>query len=85
MSNEPKIASWRRPDWCSFAFLAFFLLCAYQGAHYATATIVNEPGFCAAICTHTIAGRRAPRWIDADFFWLAEGIDDLIGLNPWRG
>jgi hypothetical protein len=64
-----------RPRAAVFAFAA---LAAYQGAHYATAAVVHEPAYCCGSCTHQLAGKRVPQWVDDDFFWLAYRIDELI-------
>jgi|HubBroStandDraft_6_1064221.scaffolds.fasta_scaffold02445_8 hypothetical protein len=58
--------------------VACVLMVAYEGAHYATTTVVHDPGYCCASRTHMFGGRRAPRWVDTDFFWFADQIDDLF-------
>jgi hypothetical protein len=84
MSGEPKKP---RGKWLSgVPAITVAMMAAYQGSHYATAEVVHRPGYCCLCCTHVIAGKEAPEWIDGDFFWLAYRIDELIGVNPynWR-
>ncbi|HUE16455.1 MAG TPA: hypothetical protein VMR25_19935 [Planctomycetaceae bacterium] len=65
-------------QWESVVLLAFavgsVLAFAYEGAHYATSAVVQEPGCCCPTLTHTIGGKQVPRWVDK-FFWLAHEID----------
>jgi hypothetical protein len=53
----------------------------YQGAHYATDTIMRSPGDCMGFPAHAIAGKELPSWVDGYFFWPAERFDELIGVS----
>jgi len=58
------------------------VLVAYEGAHYATAAV--QPADCFYLRTHKIGDVCAPRWVNRKFFWLADRIDEMIGVNPYR-
>jgi hypothetical protein len=83
MSDEPKTQDGKRWNWAPAAVFMFAGSLAYQGAHYATAAVVYRSGYCCGCCTHMIAGKEVPEWVD-DFFSLAYRIDDMIGVNPWN-
>jgi hypothetical protein len=83
MSDEPKKQDGKWLSWGSATVFMLALRAAYQGAHYATAATVHRPGYCCLLCTHSIAGKEAPEWVD-DCFWLAYRIDDLTGVYPWH-
>jgi hypothetical protein len=82
MSHEPKKRDW--PKWMLPACWTFAVLAAYQGSHYATAATVHYPRACCACCSHKIGGKQVPEWVDNYFFWPAQCLDDLIGVDPWR-
>jgi hypothetical protein len=84
MSDEPKRPTARRP-FVPLTVLAFAAaIGAYQGTHYATATVVdNDLRFCCGTRTHQIGTQRVPEWIDA-LFSVAYVIDDLTGIHPER-
>ena len=82
MSDEPK----KRSQWTLLSWplpIALATMAAYQGAHYATAAVAYYPGACAGSCTHMIGGKEVPEWID-NLFWLANRIDGMIGVDPYR-
>jgi hypothetical protein len=82
MSDEPKKLDW--PKWLLPTFCTLGVLAAYQGAHYATAAVVHHPGYCCPSCSHEIGGKEVPQWVNAYFFWPAQRLDDLLGVNPWN-
>ena len=62
---------------------SFALLVAYQGTHYATAAVTFDPGFCCGVCVHAIGRHRMPDWAER-FFWVADQIDFVIGVQTYR-
>jgi hypothetical protein len=60
---------------CTLIWGLFF---ASLGVHYATVTLVSEPGCCSRVRIHSIAGKRMPKWIDTHVFGLADDIDYLF-------
>jgi hypothetical protein len=78
MGGEQRRLNWWR-QWENVLLLVCALgwsLCiVYLGTHYATSTVAGEPGCCALVRTHLIAGKRVPKWVDTHIFWLAEQVD----------
>jgi hypothetical protein len=72
MSDERDPRQGRWLSWGPAVVFAFCTALAYQSAHYATAAVVYEPGYCCGLCTHKLAGNRVPDWVDSDFFALGQ-------------
>jgi len=75
--SQSKLLRW-------LVFMPLATMTAYQGAHYATATVIHTPGFCCGHCTHAIAGKEVTSWADEYLFWPADCFDQMIGINPYR-
>ncbi len=80
--DEAKKQQRRRPALIAI-MLVFALLATYQGSHYAMAAVIFRPGFCCGICVHAIGRRPLPDWAER-FFWVADQIDFVIGVEPYR-
>jgi hypothetical protein len=86
MTGEPKELHENGKSWTLAVLVAFALLAAYLGAHYATAhKILIVDGLTGRVehvdHRHRISGRLAHRWIEG-FFWPAQEIDKLIRRRP---
>ena len=80
MSNEAKKPGRQWLNWCSALVVS---AAAYQGTHYATAAVVQEPAYCCASCLHTIGGKAVPEWAEVCFI-PANLVDGMIGVHPYR-
>jgi hypothetical protein len=80
MSDEPNKQERKRPV---FIPVALALLAVYPGVHYATSTVTFRSGVCCGICVHAIGRHPVPDWAE-QFFWMADRIDGVIGVQPYR-